>query len=75
LNRTYALSKVFGKEKAILEALKLDLNKNYFYHSLLGNLFTDFDNKKAILHFEVAYKLAKSANDKTIIKNHLKKLK
>lgn len=75
LNRTYALSKVFGKEKAIKEALKLDLMENHFYHSLLGNLNADLDNKKAIFHFEMAYKLAKSNTDKMTIKNHLKKLK
>ena len=75
LNRTYALSKVVGKEKAIKEALKLDLMENHFYHSLLGNLNTDIDNKKAILHFEMAYKFAKSNNDKMIIENHLTKLK
>jgi RNA polymerase sigma factor (sigma-70 family) len=75
LNRTYALSQVFGKEKAIQEAVKLDLNENHFYHSLLGNLNTDLDNKKAILHFEMAYKLAKSNTDRMTIENHLKKLK
>jgi RNA polymerase sigma-70 factor (ECF subfamily) len=75
LNRTYALSKVVGKEKAIIEALKLDLKENHFYHSLLGNLNTDMDNKKAIFHFEMAHQLAKSNTDKMTIENHLKKLK
>jgi predicted RNA polymerase sigma factor len=75
LNRTYALSKVFGIEKAISEALKLNLKENHFYHSLLGNLYSNFDSNKATFHFELAYKLAKSKNDKTTIKNHLKKLK
>lgn len=75
LNRTYAISKVFGKEKAIQEALKLDLKENHFYHSLLGNLNTNLENNKAIIHFEMAYKLAKSNSDKMTIDNHLKKLK
>ena len=75
LNRTYALSRVFGKEKAIQEALKLDLNKNHFYHTLLGNLYTDFNKHKAILHYKMAYNLAESNNDKIIIENHLKNLK
>lgn len=74
LNRTYALSRVFGKEKAICEALKLDLTENHFYHALLGNLYTDLNHKKAIFHFEIAYKLAKAKNDKMIIHNHLQKL-
>jgi RNA polymerase sigma factor (sigma-70 family) len=75
LNRTYAYSKVFGTEKAIDEALKLELTDNHFYHTLLGNLFTIFDVKKAIYHFEIAYKLAKTKNDKITIENHLEKLK
>jgi len=75
LNRTYALSKVHGKEKAIQEALKLDLKENHFYHSLLGNLYTNVDNNKAIIHFNMAYTLAKSNSDKLTIENHLKKLK
>jgi RNA polymerase sigma factor (sigma-70 family) len=75
LNRTYALSKVVGKEKAINEALKLNIIENHFYHSLLGNLYTDLDNKKAMFHFEMAYQLAKSNSDKMTITNHLKKLK
>ena len=75
LNRTYAISKVFGKEKAIQEAQKLDLKENHFYHSLLGNLNTNLENNKAIIHFEMAYKLAKSNSDRMTIDNHLKKLK
>lgn len=75
LNRTYVLSKVFGKEKAIIEALKLKLDENHFYHSLLGNLNTNYDNSQAIVHYEMAFKLAKSKNDKLTIQNHLKKLK
>lgn len=75
LNRTYALSKVHGKEKALQEALKLDLNENHFYHSLLGNLYTNLDTQKAIFHFEKAYKSAKSNSDKLTIENHLRKLK
>jgi RNA polymerase sigma factor (sigma-70 family) len=75
LNRTYALSKVFGKEKAIHEALKLDLNENHFYHSLLGNLYVDLDNKRATEHLAIALNLAKSDSDKSTIIKHLNKLK
>ena len=35
LNRTYALSKVNGKEEAIIEAEKLNLVENPFYFGLL----------------------------------------
>jgi RNA polymerase sigma factor (sigma-70 family) len=75
LNRTYALSKVFGKEKAIHEALKLDLNENHFYHSLLGNLYVDLDNKKASEHLATALNLAKSDADKSTILKYLNKIK
>lgn len=74
LNRTYALSRVFGNEKAINEALKLDLSENHFYHSLLGNLYTNLDTKLAMEHYEIAYGLAKSVSDRLIIETHLKKL-
>ncbi|MBK7808933.1 MAG: RNA polymerase subunit sigma [Saprospiraceae bacterium] len=69
LNRTYALSKVSGKEKAIREALKLGLSESHFYHSLMGNLYVDIDNKKATEHLEIALNLAKSHADKSTIKN------
>lgn len=74
LNRTFALSKVFGKEKAIEEALKLNLNENHFYYSLLGSLYTDLDKQKAIVNYRMAFKLSKSKHDKTIINKHINKL-
>ncbi len=75
LNRTYALSKTAGKAIAIAEAIKLNLHENHFYHSLLGYLYTDFDVKLAIYHYELALSLAKSKNDKNIIENRLKALR
>lgn len=75
LNRTFALAKVVGNEKAINEALKLELNENHFYHSLLGYLYADFDKEKAISHFGAALKLAKSINDKLTIENYLRNLR
>src|SRR6187455_1813664 len=59
LNRTYALSKVKGKQEAICEAEKLDLPDNHFYFTLLGELYTDIDNKKAKEHFQKALGLQK----------------
>lgn len=75
LNRTYALSKVFGNAKAIEEALKLGLSENHYYHTLLASLYVEIEKRKAIHHFEIAYQLAKSQSDKTTIENHLKKLR
>jgi predicted RNA polymerase sigma factor len=67
LNRTYALAKVNGKKEAIIEAEKIKLADNHLYHSLLGELYTDLDNARAISHFQTALTLAKSAADKTLI--------
>ncbi|MDB5135337.1 MAG: polymerase subunit sigma [Mucilaginibacter sp.] len=74
LNRTYALSKVYGKEMAIDEAEKLSLNKNHLYHTLLGDLYSTIDDVKAIQHLESALKLTRSSADKKLISNKIKKL-
>jgi RNA polymerase sigma-70 factor (ECF subfamily) len=75
LNRTYALSKVNGKAKAIVEAEKLQLTDNLFYYTLLGHLYADIDTSKALLHFEMALRLAISETDKTTVRKHLEKIR
>lgn len=74
LNRTYALSKVKGKSVAIAEAEKLQLNENHFYFILLGELYTEFDNKVARIHLEKAYLLAKNDNDRIAIRKKIERL-
>lgn len=74
LNRTYALSKANGKEEAIIEAEKLHLTDNHLYHSLLGNLYIDINNKKALYHLQIALSLAKTVTDKTIIASNIANL-
>jgi RNA polymerase sigma-70 factor (ECF subfamily) len=74
LNRTYALAKANGKQEAIAEAEKLQLNDNHFYFVLLGELYTDIDNKKAKEHFEKALMLAKTQTDKQVIQKKIDKL-
>ncbi|WP_343707562.1 DUF6596 domain-containing protein [Flavobacterium sp.] len=74
LNRTYALSKVKGTKEAIKEAEKLNLTDNHFYYSLLGNLYSEIDTKKALNHFETAMNLAKTSADKAIINKNMKQL-
>jgi RNA polymerase sigma factor (sigma-70 family) len=71
LNRTYALSKANGKSDAIIEAEKIGLHDNYLYHSLLGELYLNVDNTKAIGHLQKAFKIAKSTADKTLIANKM----
>ena len=74
LNRTYALSKVRGKEVAIMEAEKLGLASNHYYFSLLGELYTAVDNEKAKQNFRKALSLAKTTADKHSIQKKIDKL-
>jgi RNA polymerase sigma-70 factor (ECF subfamily) len=71
LNRAYAYAKVFGYDMAIIEAEKLKLEGNYFYHSLLGELYNTTDTNKAIAHFEKAIALTASAVDKNTLKKRV----
>ncbi|KQX15554.1 RNA polymerase sigma factor [Flavobacterium sp. Root420] len=75
LNRTFALAKTNGKQAAIIEAEKLNLTENPFYYSLLGNLYTDIDNTKAIQNFEKALKITNSPADKTTILKNISLIK
>lgn len=74
LNRTYALAKANGKQPAIIEAEKLQLTDNHFYYVLLGELYTDIDNKKAREHFERASELAKTETDKNTLMMRLRSI-
>jgi len=74
LNRTFALSKAHGKHEAIIEAEELNLTNNHFYFTLLGELYTGIDNKKARQNFENAVSLAKTQNDKQTIQRKIDKL-
>lgn len=71
LNRTYALSKTDGKQKAIAEAEKLKLDGNPFYFALLGELYTGIDDSKAERNFHKAFSLAGTAADKQAIQKKL----
>jgi RNA polymerase sigma-70 factor (ECF subfamily) len=74
LNRTFALAKARGKEEAIAEAEKLNLRGNHLYHSLMGNLYSDLDNKKAVYHFHLALNTAKSFAEKAVITKNINRL-
>ncbi len=71
LNRTYAFSRVYGKEKAITEAEKLQLTNNHYYFVLLGDLYTGISNDKAKEHFEKAFSMTNSAAEKRSIQGKL----
>jgi len=70
LNRTYALSKVYGKEEAIKEAEKLGL-RNRFYFMLMGELYKEIDPQKSNDSFKRAYELAKTDSEKKLIRQSL----
>nr|WP_315035665.1 DUF6596 domain-containing protein [uncultured Chryseobacterium sp.] len=71
LNRTFAYSKVFGNEKAIIEAQKLNLTDNEYYQGLLGYLYSTLDKKLAIQHFQEAILLTKSLSEKQTLQKHI----
>lgn len=75
LNRTFAFSKVYGPEKAILEAEKLKLNENNQYHELLGYLYTQSNIPKAIEHYEKSMELTKSEIEIKSLKKEIERLK
>lgn len=64
LNRTFVLSKVYGKQEAIAQAEKLNLTSNHFYYVLLGELYSGINNTTARLHFEKALLLAKTQTER-----------
>jgi RNA polymerase sigma-70 factor (ECF subfamily) len=74
LNRTYALAKANGKNEAIKEAEKLNFAMHHLYHSLLGNLYTEVDNAKAVKHYQTALNLARSETDKKLIEKNISKI-
>lgn len=74
LNRTYALARVKGKTQAIAEAEKLRLDKNPYYHALLGELYTDVDNTKALDSFKQALMVAKTKTDQSILLRRIEQL-
>lgn len=74
LNRTYALAKANGKQEAITEAEKLKLTGNQFYYMLLGELYKDIDNSKALDNFNKALEIAKNHSERKVIQKKIENL-
>ena len=74
LNRTFAYAKVYGNEKAIIEAEKIKLENNNYYYSLLGYLYSSINTDKAIEHYETAVKLTKSASERKTLRKEIQRL-
>ncbi|MET3879300.1 sigma-70 family RNA polymerase sigma factor [Chitinophaga sp. OAE865] len=75
LNRTYAIAKARSKQEAIMAAERLQLTDNYFYYALLGNLYTDIDDRKAVQHYETALKMATTPADIALIEKNIGQIK
>lgn len=75
LNRTYALSKRDSKQIAIKEAERLNLDNNLYYHTLLGDLYSDIDREKSLRHFELALSLTQSSATQAAIRRNMARLK
>jgi len=67
LNRTYAFSKVHGKEEGIREALLLGLKNNRFYYVLLGDLYTGVDDEQARTNLTQAVELARTPAERVAL--------
>jgi RNA polymerase sigma factor (sigma-70 family) len=72
LNRTYALAMVKGKEIALKEALKIKLDENALYHSLLAELYNGINLEKQISHLKIAIQLNQNKNDSFVLEKKLK---
>lgn len=71
LNRAFAVSKVYGSEKAIAEAEQLDLKDNHYYYTLLGELYWEVEASKSRQCFEKALLMAKTQPDKHTLQRRL----
>lgn len=67
LNRTYALSKVRGVALAIVEAEKLQLTDNHFYHLLLAELYWLTNRNQALAHLKTALPLVKTRLERELV--------
>ncbi|MBV8252311.1 MAG: sigma-70 family RNA polymerase sigma factor [Chitinophaga sp.] len=74
LNRTFAYAQVYGPERGIAEAEKLQLTTHSAYHALLAYLWISIDLTKAISYYQQAIQLTKSATEKKTLQRELDKL-
>jgi len=74
LNRTFAFANIYGHDKAIPEAEKLQLTDNNYYHGLLGYLYAGTDTDKAISHYKQAILLTKSNTERRLLTEKIEQL-
>ena len=71
LNRAYAVYKVRGRSAALMEAEKLQLTADHFYYTLLGELYTNLDNRQARANYLKAISLASTETEKRTLQNKI----
>ncbi|MCP9756051.1 sigma-70 family RNA polymerase sigma factor [Lacihabitans sp. CCS-44] len=71
LNRTFALSKVYGNEVAKVEAEKLKLETNPFYFSLLAEFNKEKNKEIAIEYLKKAKEISTSKAQKELISSKI----
>ncbi len=71
LNRAFAVYKVRGRSAALIEAEKLQLTADHFYYTLLGELYTNLDNKQAKTNYLKAISLASTETDRRTLQNKI----
>jgi RNA polymerase sigma factor (sigma-70 family) len=74
LNRIFALYKAKGKETALQEAAGLPSTDSHFHHLLMGELYSQLDNAKALSHYQKAYDLAGTQTEKQGIRKKISDL-
>ncbi len=79
LNRLIVYHQVHGLEATLLEAQnsehKKEWDRNYLFHSFMGDLFKNSDIKASTTHYNKALKLGQNATEKRVIQGKLKLLK
>ncbi|TGK79896.1 sigma-70 family RNA polymerase sigma factor [Leptospira montravelensis] len=75
LNRVFAYSKVFGKQKAIEEIKNYREDKTRDYFSLLGYLYSNLNNELASLHYQKAIQMTKPKKEIALLEQKIKELK
>ncbi|MBM9548905.1 sigma-70 family RNA polymerase sigma factor [Leptospira sp. 201903074] len=74
LNRVFAYSKVYGKQKALEEVKNYNDYKNRDYHSLLGYLYSNSNTELASQHYQKAIQMTKSNKEISLLQMKIKEL-
>jgi RNA polymerase sigma-70 factor (ECF subfamily) len=68
LNRIYVISKIRGKQEALIEIAKWKVPDNQFYHALMSELFRGIDHEQSNHHFQKALSKSKTEMEKNMLR-------